>query len=134
MKRRFVCDNCADKIFRKTLLLNLIFLLGIPSSIYLKIKSLTGRDPFLSDLAKANALARKGRYQEAAPIFTKLKSKYPEHPGLLLDEGMGCLAGKNYSNAVGYFKSALISCNNYLPALQVLQRIQNASHQAGNTS
>jgi tetratricopeptide (TPR) repeat protein len=130
MKRRYVCDNCADSIFRKTLLLNLIFLLGVPSSIYLKLKSLTGREPFLRELAKANALARKGRYKEAAPIFTKLQSKYPEHPGLLLDEGMGYLAGKNYSSAVAQFKRALMSCNNYLPVLQLMQRIQNSSHQA----
>jgi tetratricopeptide (TPR) repeat protein len=130
IRRRFVCDNCADRIFWKTFWVNLIFLLGVPSAIYLKIKSLTGRDPFLRELASANALARKGRYQEAAPIFVKLKSKYPDHPGLLLDEGMGYLNGKNYTNAASYFKSALISCNNYLPALQVLQRMQNASRQA----
>ncbi len=128
-KRRFVCDNCADRIFWKTFWVNLIFLLGVPSSIYLKIKSLTGRDPYLRDLARANALARKGRYQEAAPIFATLKSKYPDHPGLLLDEGMGYLAGKNHTNAVGYFKRALTSCNNYLPAFQVLQRMQKASNQ-----
>jgi tetratricopeptide (TPR) repeat protein len=130
MKRRFVCDNCADSIFRKTLLRNLIFLLGVPSSIYLKLKSITGREPFLRELAKANTLARKGRYKEAAPIFAKLQSKYPEHPGLLLDEGMGYLMGKNYSGAVGQFNRALMSCNNYLPALRLMQQIQNPSNQA----
>lgn len=128
MKRRFVCDNCADAIFRKTLLRNLIFLLGVPSSIYLKIKSITGREPFLKELAKANALARKGLHKEAAPIFTKLQSKYPEHPGLLLDEGMGYLVGKNYTVAVGQFRRALMSCNNYIPALRLMQQIQNSSN------
>ena len=127
MKRRHVCDNCADSIFRKTLLLNLIFILGVPSSIYLKLKSLSGREPLLRELAKANALARKGRFKEAAPIFKRLQSKYPDHPGLLLDEGLGYLQGKNYNSAFEQFKRALSACNNYLPVLQLIQRIQNSS-------
>jgi hypothetical protein len=129
MKRRHVCDNCADAIFRKTLLLNLIFILGVPSSIYLKLKSLAGREPYLRELAKANALARKGRYMDAVPIFTRLQSKYPKHPGLLMNEGMGYLIGKNYDIAFGKFKQALMACSNYLPVLRLMHRIQNASSQ-----
>lgn len=53
-KRRHTCDHCADGLFRKTLFLNLLFLVGIPSSIYIKIKSMTGRDPDLKQLSNCS--------------------------------------------------------------------------------
>jgi len=125
MKRRHVCDNCANGIFRKTLLLNLIFLLGVPSSIYLKVKSLVGRDPNLKQLAKANALASKGKCAQATPIFRSMHKKYSNHPGLLMDEGMGYLFGKNLNQAMEQFEQAIDACSNYLPVLQLVHRIQN---------
>lgn len=131
INRRHVCDNCADSIFRKTFFLNLLFLLGIPSSIYLKIKSLAGRDPFFKELAKANSLARKGRSAEAAPIFGRLHSRYPEHPGLLVDEGVGYLVGNDAENALERLRRALKACSNYLPAHQLMDRAWDAQQLAG---
>jgi hypothetical protein len=123
-KRRFVCDTCANKIFWKTLLANLIFVLGVPVSIYAKIKSMLGRDPNLKRLSKANALALKGQHQEAAALYQRFYQKYPEHPGLRMNEGIGRLAAGDVGTALKYFERALKACSNYLPAAQWIRRIQ----------
>jgi len=125
-KRRYVCDNCAGVIFYKTFFLNLLFVLGVPASIYLKIKSLTGRDPYLRRLAKANALAKKGRYLEASPIYDELRSEYPEHPGLLMDEGLGHMLGGDTEGAVACFEQSLKACSNYIPVVRLAKEISEA--------
>lgn len=121
-KRRHVCDNCANTIFRRTLLLNLIFLIGIIPSILVKTRSLIGRDPALKELPKANALARKGHFEEAAFIYDRLYEAYPEHPGLLMNEGVSHLLGDDAEGASDYFRRALRACSNYLPVLDLMQR------------
>jgi hypothetical protein len=128
-KRRHVCDNCADGIFWKMFFLNLLFVIGVPSSLWLKIKSLTGRDPYLKQLAKANGLSKKGNYQTADKIYERLSQRYPEHPGLLLNEGLGHLRGKDATGAVHRFGRALKSCSNYYPALRLLHQLQTAEQQ-----
>jgi len=45
MKRSFVCDTCATKPAQRTLLTDLIVLLGVPSAIYRWIKAQSGREP-----------------------------------------------------------------------------------------
>jgi tetratricopeptide (TPR) repeat protein len=127
LKRRFVCDTCAADLAKKALLLNFIFLLGIPSSIYMWIKSAAGRDPYFQDLAKANKLARKGKYQQADEIYDRLFSLYPEHPGLLMNKGLGHLHGGDGSGAAGFLTRSLKACGNYLPTRQIIQRLQQAA-------
>ena len=131
LKRRFVCDTCAESLAKKALLLNFLFLLGIPSSIYMWIKAVSGRDSYFQDLAKANKLARKGKYQEADEIYDKLFSLYPEHPGLLMNKGLGHLHGGDSNGAVGFLTRSLRSCGNYLPTLRLIQGLQQAA-QANN--
>lgn len=128
-KRRHVCDNCAHSMFRKMLLLNLLFLIGIPFSIYNKIKSMIGRDPYLKQLAKANALSKKGNYQKATAIYSQLYHKYPEHPGLLMDEGLGHLLGNDTNGAFERFGRSLTACSNYYPVLRLLQQLQATGQQ-----
>ncbi|MEW6737093.1 MAG: hypothetical protein AB1489_37750 [Acidobacteriota bacterium] len=126
-KRRHVCDNCANRIFWKTLFANLIFVLGVPFSIYVKIKSMIGRDANLQELAKANSLASKGKYQEAAVIYSRLQQNYPEHPGLLLSQGLGHLTGNDIQGAINCFNRSLKACNNYSPAVDLISRLQQAA-------
>jgi hypothetical protein len=126
---RHVCDNCAHRIFLKTFFCNLIFLLGLPSSIYVKIRSLSGRDPYWKELARANALSRKGRYQEADVLFSQLQMRYADHPGLLMNEGIGHLCGNDGNGAVACFQRTLRSCPNYLPVLRLMHQLQEAAGQ-----
>lgn len=131
IKRRFVCDACATSLAQRTLLLNLLFILGIPSAIYMWIKAQSGRDPYFQDLAKANKLARKGKYQEADEIYDRLFSLYPEHPGLLMNKALGHLHGKDGNNGVNLLTRSLKACANYVPSFQIIQRLRQAA-QASN--
>lgn len=124
-KRRHICDNCVDKIFWKMLLLNFIFIIGIPPAIYMKIKSLSGRDPYLKKLAKANSLAKKGKFREASAIYLELNNKYPDHPGLLMNQGLAHLYANDVDGAIHAFNSSAKSCSNYLPVFRLINRLQN---------
>ncbi len=126
-KRHFVCDACALKLAQRALLINLLFLLGVPSAIYMWIKSQSGREPYFQDLAKANKLALKGKYQEADEIYDRLFAQYPEHPGLLMNKGLGHLHGKDGSGGMGYLGRSLRACANYIPSMQIMQQIQQAA-------
>lgn len=52
-KRRFLCDDCAGRLFWKVLAMNSIFLLGVPSAIALKVQSVRGRSIALKSLSTA---------------------------------------------------------------------------------
>ena len=127
LKRRFVCDTCATKLAQRTLLINLLFLLGVPSAIYMWIKAQTGREPHFQELAKANKLARKGNYQEADEIYDRLFAQFPDHPGLLMNKGLGHLHGKDGSGGTGFLGRSVRSCANYLPSIQIIHNIQQAA-------
>jgi hypothetical protein len=124
---RFVCDNCAHAIFMRTLFANLLFIVGLPASIYVKVKSLSGRDPYWKELARANALSRKGRYPEAAVLYSQLQMRYADHPGLLMNEGMGHLYGNDVNGAIVCFQRSLKACGNYLPVLRLIHQLQQGS-------
>ncbi|NER38801.1 MAG: tetratricopeptide repeat protein [Oscillatoria sp. SIO1A7] len=125
-KRRHLCENCAHTVFWKTFLLNLPFILSVPPAIWIKLKSLRGRDPYLQQLARANALSKQRKYRQAAEIYRKLHDQYPEHPGLLMDEGLSHLLENDGAAASECFRRSLSSCSNYAPVLQLLDRLQLA--------
>lgn len=126
-RRVHVCDNCAIRIAKRTLLRNLIFILGVPSAIYMWIKASTGRDPSLQTLAKANTLARKGKYSQADEIYVQFAGPYPEHPALLRNRSLGHLYGNNLNPAMSLLSRSLKSCNNYLPSLQLAHRLKQVT-------
>lgn len=126
-KKRYLCDHCAHRMFLRTLAANFIFILGVPVSLYQKLKSMIGRDRVLGKLAQANALALDGHYQKAAPIYRKILEKYPEHPGLLMNEGVGRLRGKDVQGAMSCFECALKACSNYLPVIRMVRQLQNSA-------
>ena len=122
-KRRHVCDTCAGKMFLKTLLLNLLFVVGIIPAIWIKIKSLRGRENRYATLARANALSIKGRYQEAAPLYYEVLQVQPEHPGVLFNQALGALSSSDAEEATALFERSLRACSNYEPAVRLLARI-----------
>ncbi len=125
--RVHVCDNCAVHLAKLALPRNLVFILGVPSAIYMWIKAITGRDPSLRALAKANALARKGKFKEADEIYVQFAGPYPEHPALLRNRSLGHLYGNNLNAAASLLSRSLKSCNNYLPSLQLARRLKQAA-------
>jgi hypothetical protein len=93
------------------------------------IKAQIGRDPYFQNLAQANKLARKGKYQEADEIYDKLFSLYPDHPGILMNKGLGHLHGKDGNGGMALLTRSLKACANYLPTLQFIKRMQQAASQ-----
>lgn len=125
-KKRHLCDNCAGRIFWKVLAMNSIFVLGVPSAIWLKVKSLKGREARLAELANANRLARKGKVDEANMMFANLHERIPDHPGLLYDQALGALAAGRVDEASGYFERSLKACGNFLPTAHFINSLQQA--------
>lgn len=123
-KTRHLCDNCAHKLFLKELLRNFIFILGLFPTFYLKLKSLTGRNAIIKSLDKANALSLKGQYQDAAKIFPQLYEKFPEHPGLRTNEGMGHLLSGDTNGSLKYFERSVKVCSTYLPAYRAAELLR----------
>ncbi len=122
-KRRDLCDGCAVRIGRKTLLANLLFVLGTFWSVAMLIRAVAGRDPRMRGLPEANRPAYKGRYQEADMIYDRLLGEFPGHPGILMNQAMGHLHGDDTEAGMDMMAAALDSCSNYLPALQLMQKV-----------
>lgn len=122
-KRRHVCDNCANGIFWKTFLWNFLFLLGIPSSVWVKVKSMTGRDPQLRELARANRLAQRGDAEGAERIFEGLSGDLRGHPALLRNQAVAHLGSDDAPGAVGALIESLEACSNYTPSLAILAQL-----------
>jgi hypothetical protein len=126
-RQRFLCDACAHRLFLKTLAVNAIFVLGVPTSVWVKIKSMRGREPSFATLAGANALSRGGRYQDAMAAYAPLLGSHPEHPAILTNQALGHIAGKDAAGATKALSRALASCNSYLPALRLAQVRERAT-------
>ena len=129
-KRRHLCDNCVKSVFWKVLLINLIFILGIFPALWMKIKSLRGRDKDLQNLAKANALGKQGKYEQAAALYAELRERYPRHPGLLLSESLSHLQGQDATGTWKLLEDSLKGCSNYGPSVRLMNRLQEAASQA----
>ncbi len=131
-KRRHLCDSCAVRQARKSFLLNFLFLLGVPSAISMWIRATRGREQELKDLAKANSLAGKGKYQEADALYERLLEQRPDHPGILFNRGVAHLKGNDTEGAYRHLGQSIQACNNYLPTLQLAREIQQASNQSAD--
>ena len=98
-------------------------------SLWMKIKPWRGHDQDLKTLAKANTLGKKGKTDQAEPIYTRLHEHYPKHPGLLLNQSFGHLQAGNRQRAWRFLDSALRSCSNYGPAVRVMNQLQDEKPQ-----
>ncbi len=126
-KERHMCDSCAGRLFWKTFVLNFVFVLGVPAALWLKIKSMLGRDPELAELAKANRLARRGNIQVFQPLYDHLLRIRPGHPGIYTNAAKGFLVARDANSASTQLESALSNCANYLPAIQLANQLQDDS-------
>jgi predicted Zn-dependent protease len=88
------------------------------------VKALSGHEPEMKDLPRANALARKGKAREAEAIYMRLLQRLPEHPGLLVNQGMGYLQAGDGQQGVESLNRSLRACSNYQPARRLLLRLQ----------
>lgn len=122
----YLCDSCAHGLFVRMLAANFLFVVGIPVSIFVKMRSLQGREPKFESLAEGNAFAKAGRYQDAIPIYKRLLRNHPDHPGILANQALAQLKGGDEKAAVSTLGRAVAACNSYLPALQLLQTAEQS--------
>ena len=85
-----------------------------------------GRTKELKNLAKANALGKKGKCDQADVLYAELHEHYPKHPGLLLSQSMSYLKGQDSQKTWRLLEDSLQSCSNYAPAVRVMNRLQDA--------
>lgn len=129
-KRRHLCDVCAGSLFWKVFAINFIFVLGVFPALWLKAKSMSGRRVDLKELADANRHAKAGRVQQATPIYAKLHERFSGHPGILMNEGLGHLYGKDAGAAVSTFEKSLRMCSNYQPTVRVILTLKQGTEEA----
>ena len=122
--RKHVCDGCAHGLFVKTLLANFLFVLGVPSAVAIKVRSLSGRDPRLKKLSDANQLALAGRFDQSTPLYREMHQAMQGHPGLLYNEAMGYFQSNRTEEGIKMLNGALQTCGNYGPVLRVLAELQ----------
>jgi len=128
-KKRYLCDSCVSRVFIKTLLMNFLFVIGIPSAIWMKIKSTMGHEEGFQDLAKANAFAKKGKSVEAAQLYSNVLDRYPGHPGVLYDQAFAALSINDLGGARTMLQQALQQCSNYAPAQNLLEGLDQVEAQ-----
>ena len=124
--QRQMCDTCAKGLFWKTFLINFIFVLGVPSAVWIRVKLAIGREPSLQKLADANGLALKGNAQGARAIFAELHQILPDHPGLHVNEARGHAQAGDVASATASLRAALAACPNYVPATDLMQKLHAA--------
>lgn len=123
----YVCDTCAAKLAKRNLLINLIFLLGVPPAIVMWIRALSGRDAALKALDKANQFAAKGDYARSDEIYTTLLQDQPDHPAILMNQAMAHFNGQDAVGGAALLQRILSACSNYAPALLWAARMQQAA-------
>lgn len=128
---RHFCDACAGKTFWKVLLINSVFVLGVPSAIWMKVKSMMGRSRELQALSKANAHALAGRPELANPVYEEMLRYMPEHPGILRNQAMGYLLAGQGEEAAACLELSLSSCSNYAPSVDLVHSLSNPAEPEG---
>lgn len=121
-KQVYLCHSCANKLFLKALGLNLIFVLGVPSAIWVKIKSAMNRKHDFEGLDKANALSKLGKSQEANQYYQAILANHPNHPAILMNKALGQFIGDDQSGGIATLQDSLRACNHYVPVLRMLQK------------
>jgi len=116
-----LCSRCAARISRRILLSNPLVFFGLTFMVLLARNVTPKQDESQHQLTKANALAEKGRYTEAEPLYIDLLRGLPEHPGLLVNQGLAHLNGGDPMGAALLFRRALASCSNHSRARGLLE-------------
>ena len=60
-------------------------------------------------------------------LYMRLLQRLPEHPGLLVNQGMGYLQAGDGQRGVESLNRSLRACSNYQPAMQMLLRLQQVA-------
>lgn len=121
-RRRYCCDTCMERHFKVNFWKNLTFGIGAFVSLWEKIRSTRGRNPFYGDLTRANYLSQMHRFEESDVLYSSLVFKNDGHPGIHMNYGLMYLEKGDRGRAAFQFKKALDACSNYLPVIEIMRR------------
>ena len=124
-QRRHLCSTCARSVFWRMLLSNTLFVIALPHTLLLLLRTFMGRTVHLKPLPSANAYMKSGQIDKAAELFTQMRQHLPEHPGLLYNEAIGRLEAEEPNVALDLIQRSLESCANFRPSHEMLQRIEH---------
>ncbi|MFH1377126.1 MAG: hypothetical protein ABIH86_00035 [Planctomycetota bacterium] len=122
-KQRLLCRNCSKKIALKMFFVNILGFIGWIPTFIMIIQSMTGHDPSLKSLSKANILSQKKMVRQAVPIYESMAERLPEHPGLLFNQAKAHINADDLDSAAADFNRCLSACSNYEPAIATLAAI-----------
>lgn len=125
---RYLCGNCASSIGKKNLMLNLIFILGVPFSIFMILKSRKSSQKGEKELRLANQNVLIGNFKSADSYFNELRSIYPNHPGIIYNQARAHIQGRDYETGFDYLSESLDYCSNYGPALSLVNRLSKQAN------
>ncbi len=122
--RHHLCSTCARSVFWRMLLRNTLFLIALPHTLLLLIRTFLGRDVRMKYLASANAYIKSGKMEKASELFVQMRQDLPEHPGLLYNEAIGRLEAEEPNVALDLIQRSLEACANFRPSHEMLQRVE----------
>ena len=133
-KQRLLCRNCSKKVALKMFFVNILGLIGWIPTFIMIIQSMTGHDPSLKSLSKANILSQKKMAKQAGAIYEAMFERFPEHPGLLYNLAKAHIIAGDMDSAAAAFNRCLSACSNYEPAVTTLAAIAGAATATSTTA
>jgi hypothetical protein len=126
--KKFYCgDIYAKKIFKLNFKRNFSIIVGIIPMLIERYRYTQGRNISVKELVKATELMEKKDYREAEIIYTALLMRTSNHPGICLNYGLDLLKAGDIPKASVYFHKALLTCANYQPVLDILEKYTSLS-------
>ena len=122
-RRTYMCNTCMRGEGWKMLGGNLIFILGVPTAVTQLVRAYFGGSNLsraFSGLDKANALAKRNRPEQAAPIYNAIASRIGHGAGIHFNEGLAHARNGRLEEAVGPLQDAIGECSNYPHAYSAL--------------
>ncbi len=85
-------------------------------------------DPRFPELVGANALAKKGRWQDAEEVYQRILDREGDHAGLRYNIALACARAHEWEQCLERLDAIFEDCSNYLPGanlmFEALQRLQ----------
>ena len=80
--KKYYCDTCAQRDFKRQIVKNAPFLLAIPHTLRKKMQLESNIHPTLHEVTQANLLAQDGKLEEAEVLYLSLSLHNEFHPAV----------------------------------------------------
>ena len=123
-KRRHLCGTCMNRVFWRALLINLIFVLGIFPTLWMKLKGKAGENKAFKELSSGNTSGQKGKLDQAIAQYEIINSRYPGHPGVAYNQALSYFKAQDGQRGVECLQDSLKNCSNYSPSVRMINHLQ----------